>query len=347
MDFGEQLTSASLDELKAVFDGCALDARGGDEKSTAIGFADCPDELIVWLVEQGLDVDASDDRGRTPLWRRAFLGQPQPVAQIPLLVGLGADIEARSDAGKTPLQAAVERQRVESTRVLLEQGASADVFDAKGAPLLLLGLSTTRNTGIADMAATAKLLLDRGATGTPAMCEQVERIGRDFEFHRAKFNPTLLAAAEAGLAHLYRLFNVTPEDRTEPHDGHSAIALPTGAWQEQHAALWRSLVPSSGPAETVQGEVLRITGRIADESVRNGGMNGDDDYRAMVDALPGYRALGNPLDADDLHQARELAGAVIGEEGPAAQVDRLSELAIRWVGGNPVPIPLGSVPYSR
>lgn len=45
-DFDQMLKSASLDELKAVFGKCLIDARGGYAKRTAIGFPECPDALI-------------------------------------------------------------------------------------------------------------------------------------------------------------------------------------------------------------------------------------------------------------------------------------------------------------
>lgn len=53
-DFEEQLKTKSVDEIRAVLEGCELDARGGYRKSTALAFRDLPDELVRWLVERGL-----------------------------------------------------------------------------------------------------------------------------------------------------------------------------------------------------------------------------------------------------------------------------------------------------
>lgn len=337
-DFDKLLTSTSLDELKAVFDMCELDARGGYSKATAIGFESCPDALIVWLVEQGLEVDTPDSRGTTPLARRAFLGWSKYIAQIPLLLSLGADIEATDTTGQTPLQMAVGRQRPEATQMLLEHGASPEILDGRGRPLLLLGLIGTQNADIEHMAAVARLLFDRGATVTPAMREHVERIGRNFEFHRENFNADYLDATDAALAELYRLFGVAPVARRELHDGTSPITLADGTWQEQHAALVELLVPSSGRAATVQGEVMRFSGRIRDEMVRNGGANWNHDYRAMVDALPRYFVQGTPLEPADLDEARVAAKEVRTGRGGYGHLDRLSELTVTWVGRNPTPI---------
>lgn len=101
-DFETLLTRATPDELVSVFDRTRIDARGGSAKATAIGFVDCPDELIRWLVAQGLDVDATDTFGATPLHVRAARGRPE---QIPLLLALGTDIERPHRFGGTPLHA--------------------------------------------------------------------------------------------------------------------------------------------------------------------------------------------------------------------------------------------------
>lgn len=84
---------------------------------------------------------------------------------------------------------------------------------------------------------------------------------------------------------LYTLFDVPPVPRRTLHDGKSPIAAKPGRWEDQHQELWELLVPSSGPAATVQGEVIRISGRINDEIERNGGVNWDGDYRKMADAF--------------------------------------------------------------
>lgn len=65
-DFAKTVGDAPLEVLTAVFDQCRLDARRGFAKCTAIGFTDCPDELIEWLVGQGLDVDTPDSYAPLP-----------------------------------------------------------------------------------------------------------------------------------------------------------------------------------------------------------------------------------------------------------------------------------------
>ena len=64
------------------------------------------------------------------------------------------------------------------------------------------------------------------------------------------------------------------------------------------------LIPSSGAAKTVQGEVIRIPGRVRDELDRNGGANWDRDYRKMLQALPQYLSLGSSLSEQELAETK-------------------------------------------
>lgn len=343
-NFGELLSSASLAELQAVFRRTELAARGGYGKETAIGFLECPDELIVWLVEQGLDVDAANQYGETPLWTRAARGA---AAQIPLLLSLGADIERPRAHSGTPLHGAAGRQRPETVRVLIEHGANvhATIDGKPGRTPLLHGLRLTENIGIAGMAETAALLLEAGASVPDEARELVRRIGAKFEFHRPNFSRDLLDATDAGLHELYRLFDVEPVPPRLIHDGTSPIAVPDGTWQKQHDHLWELLVPPSGAAKTVQGEAIRLSGKVAHEILDNGSINWDHSFRAMADALPACFASGTPL--PELQEAQTLAKRIRSGNGTDDELARLSELAVAWVRLNPTPLPMTSPDYHR
>lgn len=89
-DFNELLTDGNIDQLKAVYDKCELTAHNGIYSlSTALHFGGVPDELVIWLVEQGLDINIPDYYGATPLYRQATMGRDT----VKLLLELGADIE--------------------------------------------------------------------------------------------------------------------------------------------------------------------------------------------------------------------------------------------------------------
>ena len=72
----------------------------------------------------------------------------------------------------------------------------------------------------------------------------------------------------------------------EKHDGVSPIVFEIGKnaieLKTQFLQLWDYLVPPSGQAETAQGEIIRIAGRIRHEMLDNGCMNWDDYFNKML-----------------------------------------------------------------
>jgi hypothetical protein len=338
-DFGVTLRSGDLDAMKAVFATTELDAHDGAYGPTALGMDGIPPELVAWLVAEGADIEATDRYGHTPLASHARAGHD---AIVTALLDAGADIQSPREPA---LHAAAEGFRPATVRLLLDRGA--DPLAVVGARTALAsGLTYCTNVKLPQMADVAELLLDAGTPITDQMRERVVAIGKQFEFHRAGFNPDYLAETEAGLMRLYKLFDVAPVERHRIHDGSSPITVTATAWDDRHQELWDFLVPGKGPAATAQGEAIRITGRLAHEVLGNGGINWDRDFQQMVRALPRLLASGNPLPEAQLAEATALA-AGFRRNGPEEHIQRLSELAVSWVMANPEPLPTPEPAYSR
>ncbi|MCL2059303.1 MAG: ankyrin repeat domain-containing protein [Oscillospiraceae bacterium] len=341
-NFKELLNAGDISVLKAVFDKCELNAYGGYGKGTALHFYGVPDELVRWLVERGADVNARDMYQNTPLHK---------CDNVELLLDLGADIEAVNYQDETPLHLACSHRNIRVVRLLLSRNANVNAKNKRGFTPLSLALAHCRNADITNCAKIAELMLDakNPAIITPDMAESVMRIGRDFEFHREGFNKESLDETEKGLARLYELFKVAPAEKRRLHDGVSPIAVKSHRWQEQHQELWELLVPSQGAAKTVQGEVIRITGRVSIELLDNGAVNWDDDYRKMLDAFIKHIASGTQLLSDEFVEAGEIVKCLHSGNGGNGGNEsvRLCELAVKWVLLNPEPISLGNVTYRR
>ena len=344
-DFNELLTDGNIDQLKAVYDKCELNAYDGRfSLCTPLHMGGVPDELVIWLVEQGLDINTPDYYGATPLYRQAILGRDT----VKLLLELGADIGKPNTYGETPLHVAAEFFHPKTVKLLIDKGADVNAKNDMGRTPLASVLMVCRGIYIAQTAEIAKMLLDAGAKKTPAMKEKVENIGKDFEFHREGINPDYLEAADQGLEKLYALFDVKPVAKRIIHDGVSPIFVKEGSWEEQYEELWSFLIPSSGAAKTVQGEVIRIPGRVRDELDRNGGVNWDRNYRKMLQAMPHYLSLGTPLSDNDLEEAKQLISQIYGKDfNDGLRLDRLCQLAIAWIKQNPEPLPLEEPSYKR
>ena len=225
-EFNELLTDGNIDQLKAVYNKCELTAHNGRYSlSTALHFGGVPDELVIWLIEQGLDINIPDYYGATPLYRQAILGRDT----VKLLLELGADIEKPNNYGDTPLHMAAEFFHPKTVKFLIDKGANVNVENDMGRTPLASVLMVCRGIYIAQTAEIASMLLDAGAKKTSKMKERVEQIGKDFEFHRESIHPDYIEAADKGLTKLYELFDVKPVAKRITHDGVSPILVKEGS----------------------------------------------------------------------------------------------------------------------
>ncbi len=338
-NFNELLEAKDLEALKAVFNECELNAYDRYSfKKPALSFYDIPLELMDWLIAQGADINVKDEYDCTPLHYHAKVNNVERVA---LLLERGADIEAQDKYENTPLHFA--EYNAKTVQLLIEKGADVNAKDDRGNTPLERMLSRLRNAYIEKAAKTAEVYLKVGLKPTKFAKEQVTRIGEDFEFHREGFNPEYLEETDAGLQQLYKLFGVPPVPRRIQYDGQSPIVLTGNTWQERYEQAWTLLVPSSGRAATVQGEVVRIAGRVNDELLRNAMGNWDKEYRKMLTAISGYLQQGNPLSERELTEVVDIQKHILEDDGTGTK--RLCELATAWVVQNPKPIALGKVNY--
>lgn len=135
------------------------------------------------------------------------------------------------------------------------------------------------------------------------------------------------------------------------HDGVSPIIVPDGDEDKAFQTLWDYLVPPRGKAQTAQGEIIRIAGRVQYEFLDNGCINWDEDFKKMLDAFLQYLQLGKGFDDEDLKTAGVLV-QLIKENGDQGFIDDklilvLCSCAMTWVKQNPevmAPLP---AEYSR
>ena len=83
-----------------------------------------------------------------------------------------------------------------------------------------------------------------------------------------------------------------------------------GRYQAEYEELWDRFVPVSGQANTVQGELVRVIGKLADQYYRNGRSNWDRGFRMLTNIL--YRHLRDPavFSQEVLHEIQRDIAAI-------------------------------------
>jgi hypothetical protein len=369
-DFAQQLATKPLAELQAIFDTTELTATGGVSKKCALAYPECPDDFVRWIVAAGLPIDTRNAEGWTPLNEIAGA----PAANVALYLDLGADPDGgrRGVGGPHPLISAVTKHNLDHIKLLLDRGADPLAFTPAGQPerhALLIAVERCDRRNAADFLPIVEYLaaLTRPGGGlkklfgkpeplypvSDAIKQKVAAHGQTLENVRFERGGTLTEPAdlafEAAVRRLYTLFAVTPVAPIPvvAYDGASPIVVTAADWQGRYQQLWAMLVPPRGAAATVQGELVRVAGRLRDEIARNGGANWDRDFEAMGQAFLGHLQTGRPVAPATLAAAQQVVAAISGGRGWDSDFGALDRAAVEWTGLNPNPVALPAPPYKR
>lgn len=342
-NFNDMIKAKDMEALKAVFDKCDMNATGGYGKGTALHFHGLSDEMIHWLVENGANIDAVNEYQCTPLLAAASLR----AGKLEIFIALGANVKAVDGNGDTALHfAAGYGFSPTNVKLLLDHGAVASARNKRGETPLEYALVRASNGDIEELAEICVQLLPLQNCITKEMKQAVTELGKSFAFYRADFNLDYVVQTEVALHRLYELFDVQPIAKRGKFDGISPIKIDALEWQKQFDELWELLVPVSGFASSVQGEVIRICGKVTREILDNGAVNWNKEYKKLSKSLPMYFAMGIQLEPSGYKEAEKLANHISANSCEDA-LTRLCELAVTWVLLNPEPIMLTSVAYER
>lgn len=342
-NFEQIVKAGETEEIKKVFDKCDINAYGGYNKGNALSFP-VSEEIMKWLVEQGADIDYVDKYGYTPLLYHA--GHAFAEEQAINLVKLGANVHATNKLYKTnALHYAVSAGSLNLVKCLLEAGTDIYAVDWNGNTPLEDAFHSARGFELIKLEPVTRYLLSQKISVTEKLQKYMREVAEDIEFRRKDMNQEFIGELDDSMSSLYDLLNVTPVPRRVEYDGKSRIVIKEGTWQKQHGELWKLLVPGSGHAGTVQGEVIRISGKLGYEILDNGGINWDKDYRTLALALLKYVHMGNSLQEKEYEELDDIIHSI--KDADEKEIDRMTELAVKWVTLNPEPITVENADYKR
>ena len=112
-------------------------------------------------------------------------------------------------------------------------------------------------------------------------------------------------------------------------------------FEEAHE-IWKTSVPSTGQADTMQGELLRAVEKLRREAQSNGNQNWDESFEKLLsflrENLTDLSALPPEEVAIVVGDVERLSDHIHPETGDEPN-DRLSDAVVLWARIHPEPVP--------
>lgn len=116
-------------------------------------------------------------------------------------------------------------------------------------------------------------------------------------------------------------------------------------WKKEHARLWAALVPPNGQASSVQGEIIRVSGKLTDQAFRNGNMNWDDDHIRMWRYIEQVITSDACFSPSETSRIRRNINAIIRDyecpnlNGDSSPYYFIAEKVVDWCMAHPTSMP--------
>jgi ankyrin repeat protein len=292
------------------------------------------------------------DAGAAPLKHRgiADAAGTNDIAAVREMLAAGTDVNAVLD-GATALMRACRDGHVEVVEVLLAAGARLDAEGKRSGPLHLAidGNRHALALRLIEAGANLDALDEHGNTplfiavmrrGTEACIEaMIERGANPYQRMRHG-NWAMKVARESAAARVALLEKTQHRDDPTatgwlpPDVATTTLTFTPGArWQDTLNKLFEQLVPPSGEANSVQGELVRCSNKLVDEAMRNGNGNFDAFHRGLGHFLE--RLLTEPFSESEQAALRNDIKALTRGTLDGATHRRVAEAVVCWCVAHP------------
>ncbi len=116
-------------------------------------------------------------------------------------------------------------------------------------------------------------------------------------------------------------------------------------WKPEYSRLWRDLVPGSGVAESLQGEIIRIMGTSTREAYQNGNNNWSERHDLQMRFVEAMLTDGT-FDRQFASEVHSLTAEILEtldtpdlSGSSSCPLYRLTRLVVAWCHEHPDPIP--------
>ncbi len=170
---------------------------------------------------------------------------------------------------------------------------------------------------------------------------EILRKGQSHEFYKMNIeDENLLKERNANMKRLYEIFDVEPVPEKEMITENSLIKVKSTEWRKQYSELWDLLVPGAGRAEFVQGEAIRLVGKLSYEVIDMGCCNWDDDFKKLPEAYLLLISYGEKLDDKEYENVKSIMNDI--KKLDDDDFNYIAEITVKWILKNPVPVKLSN-----
>lgn len=277
------------------------------------------DQVKRLVEEHNLDVNAFlDNSACMPVLMEVLLsnGFESEADRLPLLRYLlekGANPAIRSRQGYNCLHIAVQQEKyIHALDLFLYFGADVNVTDADGSNVVywaIQGFLLRKKEGV-DRAAFTRVL------------EKILLLGADLD-QKNRYDMNARGWLEHAAPEIKKLVSRWEESNPAVRPAHTVQpSFPTNLQYPDLAhKIWTELVPPAGPADTVQGELLRAVEKLRDEAQRNGNVNYRRSHRRMAVFVRDTLVRSGVFDKSGNERIKSGAGQLMKASRPYVEDD--------------------------
>nr|WP_199000594.1 ankyrin repeat domain-containing protein [Flavobacterium sp. ASV13] len=289
------------------------------------------EKAIAILNEIG--IDATNDIGETPLIIAAYLERTEILKMI-IEQTKDVDYKVEGSMIESALLESCSQRRLGSIKLLVEAGANLEQEDYFG----LTPLSKIFTNTFSDPIPSAVYLVSKGAKIT----DKVLKMG--MSWNKEKFTDFLKSIN-------YKLETLSiPNEEAASRNQNQIIdssldiehihnVVNHKDYNETAKIIWQKLVPKSGQADTVQGELLRAIEKLRDEAQRNGNGNFNENcHGILIVFLRQNLADKNIFDLKTTTQINSDLDQLTNKKSPYTDddiYDRITNRIVDWYLKNP------------